>query len=103
MIVSIVASVGFALSIICLVECVTRLFPKGVTTGRAVFVVLLCLASIILGFVSLHFMSSPKGSIPMTNWIIAIALLVIYVAIRSAFAIVKQIHSGQQDTDENQL
>lgn len=103
MIVSIVASVGFALSIICLFECVTRLFPKGVTTGRAVLVVLLCLALIILGFVSLHFMSSPKGSIPMTNWIISIAPLVIYVAIRSAFAIVKQIHSGQQDTDENRL
>ena len=103
MIVSIAASVGFALSIICLVECVTRLFPKGVTTGRAVFVVLLCLALIILGFVSLHFMGGPKGSIPMTNWIIAIALLVIYVAVRSAFSIVKQIHSGQQDTDENRL
>lgn len=103
MIVGIVASAGLALSLIGLMECVDRLFPKGVTVGRAIFVILLSVAWIILGFVSLHFMSSPKGSIPTTNWIIAITLLVIYVAIRSAFAIARQKLSRQQDTDKNQL
>ena len=98
MIVGIVASAGFALSIICLVECVTRLFPKAVSIGRAICVVLLSAAWIILGFISLHFMSSPKGSISTTNRIIAIALLVIYVVIRSWFTVVRQSHSRQQNT-----
>lgn len=35
----IVASLGFSLSIICLVECVTRLFPKTVNIWQSIAVV----------------------------------------------------------------
>lgn len=100
-IMTIVASLGFALSIICLVECVACLFPKAASTGQSISVVLLALACILLGFVSVDFMNTHEDSFSRISWIVSVTLLVTYVIIRSAFTFVRQTHGHQQHIGDN--
>lgn len=87
MLIGTLSAVVFASSIACLVECVSRLFPKAIKATYAAVAVLLSLVCIGSAFLFLTLMYS-HGRLT-TNWIIAISLLALYVLARSIIVYAK--------------
>lgn len=84
----VVAAILFAGSIVCLVECEVRLFPKAVTAGGAVVAILLALACIGIAFFGLTMMNV-HGS-PVVNWAVSGLILVAYLVVRAVMLVMNK-------------
>lgn len=86
------SAVMFAFAIVCLVECVSRLFPRAIKSAYAAAIVLLSLVCIGSAFVCVALMHS-HGRLTI-NWIVAISLLALYVLVRSVIVHAKSKSEG---------
>ena len=89
------SAVMFAFAIVCLVECVSRLFPRAIKSAYAAAAVLLSLVCIGSAFVCVALMHS-HGRLTI-NWIVAISLLALYVLVRSVIVHAKSKSEGMNN------